>query len=157
MTSVLALSNAEPASRIQSSTFTSCCTLLASMHQRYGRLLYACVPSVVSAYSALLQQAMYGPDANLWPRQFARVSELLAPHRDIYKKHVLGLVLAFVRGINTISLDRRDSLIPAVYCILDIMSKYEIQQLNASMDAKHRILLRTIYQGYQKVHSYSGQ
>ena len=158
MSEILAGTNPpEVSTGLLSSTFALCCTLLNSMHQRYSKLLYACAPSVILVYSAMLRHAMYGPECAEQPRQLARVCELLVPHRDIYKKHVLGLVLDYVHALDTMTLERRDCLIPAVYFILDIMSTYEMQQLNASMDTERRMLFRTIYQGYQKVHAYKGQ
>jgi hypothetical protein len=157
ISSVLGTLEQGATSAISPSTYSICATVLASMFQRYSILLYACVPSVISVYYVLLSHAMYGSEAPEISRGFVRVCELLIVHKTVYKKHVLGLVLEFVHGIGDLSLERRERLIPSVYYLLDVMSTYEMQQLNATMDSKHKILFRTIYRGYQKVHSYKGQ
>ena len=146
---------------LASSSFALCCTLVTSMQQRYSKLLYACVPSVVMLFSRLMEHAMFWPDDNTQDkctRNFTRICEILVPHKDVYKKHVLGLVLEFVvRGLPKMTLSRREALTPAMYFLLDILSTYETQQLHACMDTQHRMQFRAIYQGHQRVHSYKGQ
>jgi hypothetical protein len=105
---------------------------------------------------------MYGsPDdeAAAKAQRFARVCELLVSHRDIYKKHVVGLLLEFVHGLEHAKMDttRRDGLIPAIYFLLDTLSTYETQELNANMSKKAKTLFRQINNDYQKLHAYRGQ
>jgi hypothetical protein len=144
--------------------------LFTTVFQRYTKQLYACVPSAVSVLHCFLRHAMYysATEGSIpWieavserGQRFARVCEQLVAHKDIYKKHVIGLVLEFVHdGLaqSAIDLHVRNSLIPAIYSLLDTMSTYEMRQLNAHMDTKAKVLFRGIHQGYQKVHTYKGQ
>ena len=144
--------------------------LFLTVFQRYTKQLYACVPSAISVLHCFLRHAMYYSDiAGLIPsieavnergQQFARVCEQLVAHKDIYKKHVIGLVLEFVHdglGQSAIDLHVRNSLMPAIYSLLDTMSTYEMRQLDAHMDTKAKVLFRGIHQGYQNVHTYKGQ
>jgi len=145
--------------------FAAMTGLFSTMFQRYTKQLYACVPSAISVLHCFLRHVMYAPrgqsvqSVTERSQRFSRICELLVSHKDIYKKHVVGLVLEFVRGLGVQSMDLqvRDSLVPAVYCLLDCMSTYETQQLDAHMDTKAKTLFRSIHQGYQKIHTYKGQ
>jgi Urb2/Npa2 family len=138
--------------------------LIATMFQRYTKQLYACAPSLVSALFCLLRHAIYAPSTLpdeqvvLRCQRFTRLCELLTGHKEIYKKHVIGLVLEFVGGLGkSMDFKRRDGIVPAIYFLLDTMSKFEMQQLNAYMDTNAKVLFRTIHQSYEKLHTYKGQ
>ncbi|GAX12174.1 hypothetical protein FisN_1Hh099 [Fistulifera solaris] len=144
-------------SEVSVSTFSWCTTILTSMFQRYSKYLYACVPTVISLYFCLLKHAMFGPVDRKVAQQLAGVCELMVAHKEVYKKHVLGIVLEFVWQVGFLSLEHRNRMLPAIYSLLDTMSTYEMQQLNASMKTEQKVLFRTIYQSYQKGHTYKGQ
>lgn len=137
--------------------YTLSTSILGTLFQRYSKLLYACVPSVISFYYALLSHAMYGPDNAGYYQSLASACELLVAHRDIYKKHIIGLLLEYLHGVSDLSVGRRERLLPAIYSLLDTLSTHELQQLNACMESKHRVLFRSLYQHYKKVHTYKGQ
>lgn len=157
MSAILGDCNQHAVSDVAVSTFSWCATILTSMFQRYSKYLYACVPSVISLYFCLLSYAMFGPDDRKVTQQFAGVCELIVAHKEVYKKHVLGIVLEFVWQVGSLSLENRNRMLPAIYSLLDTMSTYEMQQLNASMGTEHKVLFRTVYQAYQKGHTYKGQ
>jgi len=145
--------------------FSAMTELFSTIFQRYTKQLYACVPSAISVLHSFLRHAMY-PTENQSPesvnergQRFARICEHLVAHKDIYKKHVVGIVLEFVHALaQSLDLQIRNSLIPAIYSLLDTMSRYETQQLDAHMDNKAKALFRgIIHQGYQTVHTYKGQ
>ena len=145
--------------------FTSVSDLFVTIFQRNTKQLYVCAPSVTSLLHCMLCHAMN--DSQVASRQsvtirsqhVTRICELLVGHKDVYKKHVVGLVLVFISGIEqaTLSLQCREALTPAIYFLLDCMSTFEIQQLNAQMNPKARILFRNIHQNYEKLHTYKGQ
>ena len=143
--------------------YSSCSRLVSALLQRFPKQLYSCVPCVVSAMHGLLSHAVYGTtlsELELTRRAqlFTRLCELLIPHRDVYKKHVLGLILEFVgvmRG--DVRPSRSKGIVPAIYCLLDILSQYEIEQLNTMMDDTAKALFRSVYQSHQKTHIYKGQ
>ncbi|GAX21271.1 hypothetical protein FisN_1Lh099 [Fistulifera solaris] len=144
-------------SEVSVSTFSWCTTILTSMFQRYSKYLYACVPIVISLYFCVLKYAMFGPVDRKVSQQFAGVCDLMVAHKEVYKKHVLGIVLEFVSQVGFLSLEHRNRMLPAIYSLLDTMSTYEMQQLNASMGTEQKVLFRTIYQSYQKGHTHKGQ
>jgi hypothetical protein len=82
----------------------------------------------------------------------------LINHRDIFKKHLLGLLLEFIHALqHNMSLVRKKNLLPAVYCLLDSLTSYETKQLNSMMETTAKTLFRTVYQSYQKLYAYKGQ
>jgi Urb2/Npa2 family len=138
--------------------------LFSTMFNRYSKQLYAVVPSVISTLHCLLRHILGAPcaleDNDVVERGkcFSRTCELLVSHRDVYRKHLVGIILDFVAGLKgALELVRRDSLLPAIYNLLDTMTNYEMQQLNANMDTQGKALFRTIHQAYSKMHAYKGQ
>jgi hypothetical protein len=136
--------------------------LFSALFQRFPKQLYICVPSVVSVLHSFLRQVLYGPlsDEVIVDRsqKFTRLCELLIHHRDIYKKHLLGLLLEFIHALqHNMSLVRKKNLLPAVYCLLDSLTSYETKQLNSMMETTAKTLFRTVYQSYQKLYAYKGQ
>jgi hypothetical protein len=136
--------------------------LFSALFQRFSKQLYICVPSVVSVLHSFLRQVLYGPlsDEVIVDRsqKFTRLCELLINHRDIYKKHLLGLLLEFIHALqHNMSPVRKKNLLPAVYCLLDSLSSYETKQLNSMMETTAKTLFRTVYQSYQKLYAYKGQ
>jgi hypothetical protein len=143
--------------------FLAMSNLFLTLFHRYTKSLYACVPSVISVLHSFLCKVIYAPntlsDATLQERgrYFTRLCALLAPNKEIYKKHVIGLVLEFVQALeNSVDLVRRECVVPAIYFLLDTMSDFETKQLNALMDTRGKVLFRTVYQSYQKFHAYKG-
>lgn len=137
--------------------------LFSTMFHRYTKSLYACVPSVISLLHSFLCQVIYAPNTlsatTIQERgqYFTRICALLAPHKEIYKKHVIGLVLEFVQALeSSLGLVRRECIVPAIYFLLDTMSDFETKQLNALIDTRGKVLFRTVYQSYQKIHAYRG-
>jgi len=155
----------------------ACTKVFVCMFQRYTKQLYACVPTVTLVLHAFMDRVLYedgdtksrnsgdtstsdGSDDVFKRGQcLSRVCELFVAHKDIYKKHLLAPILEFVRAVetNSISLERKKSVLPSIYCLLDALSSYETKQLNALMDSKGKALFRTVYQTYQKLHTYKGR
>lgn len=148
--------------RLPSEVFVAATQTFATMFQRYPKQLYACAPSVVSLLHSLLARVVHEdiPQTEMVVRMhhFARVCELFVGHKDIYRKHLVGVVLEFVDELNKgLDASRKELLIPAIYCLLDSLSQYETKQLNAMMDTHCKVLFRSVYQSYQKKHAYKGQ
>ena len=147
------------------SAFTSVSGLFVTIFQRYTKNLYVCAPSVISHVHCMLRHTTYDSlhaskhSMTIRSQHVTQICELLVGHKDIYKKHVIGLVLVFIAGIEqgSLSLQCRDALTPAIYFLLDCMSTFEMQQLNAQMNSKARILFRNVHQNYEKLHTYKGQ
>jgi hypothetical protein len=143
--------------------FTACTRLFSTTFQRYTKHLYGCVPSVVLVVQTFLARVLYETDLSdedIMERaqRFARVCEQFVAHKDIYKKHVLGLILEYLHAVqNDLSLVRKQSLIPSLYLIIDTLSSHELKQLNAMMEPSAKIVFRGIYHTYQKMHAFKGQ
>jgi hypothetical protein len=142
--------------------YSSCFMLVSSLLQRFPKQLYACAPSVISTMHVLLRHALYGvlddQESAMRAQKFTRLCELLVPHRDVYKKHVLVLILEYVGALrSSIHPSRSKSIVPAIYCLLDMLSQFETDQLNTMMDTTSKALFRSIYQSHHKTHMYKGQ
>ena len=147
---------------VDGGVYSLCFLLVSTLLQRFPKQLYACVPSVISTIHVLLKHAIYGAlsDEEIMRRAqvFTRLCELLIPHREVYKKHVLVLILEFIAALRIgIHPSRSKGIQPAVYCLIDMLSQYETEQLNTIMDTTSKALFRSVYQNYQKTHFYKGQ
>jgi hypothetical protein len=142
--------------------YAACTELFLLTFQRYTKYLYGCVPLVVCVLHCLLERALHDELSEVETahrgQRFTRVCEVLVPHKDVYKKHLIGLVLVYIRSVcNDLSSAKKVSILPAVFYLLDSLTTYETKQLNALMDTRDRVIFRFIYQSYQKMHSYKGQ
>lgn len=142
--------------------YSSCFTLVSSLLQRFPKQLYACAPTVSLTMHAMLKHVLYGAleeqEIASRSQMFTRLCELIVPHRDVYKKHVLSLILEYVSALKSgIHSSRSKALVPSMYCLLDMLSQFETDQLNTMMDTTAKALFRSIYQTHQKTHMYKGQ
>jgi len=150
------------ASQDNNAIASSCFSVVASLVQRFPKQLYTCVPSLIAVMHTFLRHVMYDELNEVTMRdrsqKLTRLVELLLPHKDVYKKHVLCLLLEFVHCLERdLSLFRKECLLPAIFYLLDMLSKYEMQQLNILMDTTAKTLFRSVHQSYQKLHAYKGQ
>jgi Urb2/Npa2 family len=150
----------------ESAVYASIAAVFGTVLHCYTKQVSNCAPSVISVMLALLRHAMYCPsslDENqtilIRVQHFTRLCEVIVGQRDVFKKYAIGLVLEFMSGVehSRISLVRKEALIPAVYFLLDTMTSFEMNQLNAHMNTTTRILFRSVHQKYLKLHSYRGQ
>lgn len=147
---------------VASQVYDSCFTIVSFLLQRFSKQLFYCVPSLMSTMTVMLRHSLYGelPEVEVINRgqKFSRLCELLTPHADVYKKHVLCIVVEFVNALRgKMDLVRKDRLAPAIYCLLDILQQHEKMQLNSMLDDMGRALLRSVHESYQKIHVYKGQ
>jgi hypothetical protein len=142
--------------------FDSCFNLTSFFLQRFSKRMHSCVASLIVTLAAMLKFSLFCP----MPEQsivscgqkFSRLAELLLPYGEVYKKHILCLIIQFVNGLRgDIGLVRKKSLLPGMYCLLDIIQEHETMQLNAMLDEMGRALLRSVHEGYKKTHVYKGQ
>ncbi len=147
---------------VSNEIFNSCFSVVSFMLQRFSKQLHFCIPSVIHCLSVMLDHCICVglQDLDVIDRghKFSRLCELLLPHGEVYKKHVLCLVVAFVETLkNSMDPIRRNSLSPAIYCLLDVLQQHEKSQLNSMLDDMGRALLRTVHENYKKQHVYKGQ
>ncbi|KAL7564500.1 hypothetical protein ACA910_017661 [Epithemia clementina (nom. ined.)] len=141
--------------------FIGCTRTLLLLIHRCSKQLYACVPLVISVLLSFLNFCMDltpgRSDVTTCTSELCRLCEALVAHRDIYKKHVIGLLLEFVLKIPSTPLLVKNAVLPSIHCLLDILSVHEQKQLNALMDTPSKSNFRSIYHNYQKLHAYKGQ
>jgi hypothetical protein len=142
--------------------FYMCCGLVASLMQRFPKQLYTCVASLTQVLQNLFQVVFAGKQNGSQvmgqSRAIFRLCEMLGSHKDILKKHVLGLILDFVEALkNDMVPSCKKALTPAVYSILEMLSEYEVSQLNALLDTTSKALFRSFYDGFRKWHVYRGR
>ncbi|KAI2496720.1 hypothetical protein MHU86_17767 [Fragilaria crotonensis] len=142
--------------------FYMCCRLVASLVQRFPKQLYTCVASLTQVLQNLFHVVFDGKQNGSQvlgqSREISRLCEMLGSHKEILKKHVLGLILDFIEALkNDMMPTCKKALTPAVYCILDMLSEYEVSQLNALLDASSKALFRSFFDGFQKWHVYRGR
>ncbi|GKZ01094.1 hypothetical protein MPSEU_001061000 [Mayamaea pseudoterrestris] len=143
--------------------YIACVKLYVTVFKRYFKYLYACAPLVVLVVQAFLARVLYEQDLTDdvivdRAQRYSRVCELFVDHKEIYKKHVIGLILEYVQAIKEgLSLVRKASLLPAIHLLLDTLSTHELKQLNVLMDPSATIIFKGIYQKYQKFHTYKGK
>jgi len=147
---------------IQLKAYDASFSLVSLFLQRFSKQVHNCVPSLVISLTTMLQFALSKSlPANcmsLYGQKFSRLCELLLPHADVYKKHVICLILRFVNSLrHDVHPACKKSLLPGVYCLLDIIQQHETMQLNSMLDEECRALLRSIHEGYKKIHVYNGQ
>ncbi len=84
--------------------------------------------------------------------------ELLIPHKDILKKHVVGLILHYIRALNKgLNPRMKSKLMPSIFALLDMLSDFETRQINAMIDAPSKALFAPVFHSYQKYYQYHGQ
>jgi len=148
---------------ISNDLFASCCEVILAMFKHYPKQLYGSSSILISVLRSMLHHLMTekisergSSDAKC--QIFSKICELLIAHKDVYKKHVVGLVLDFVSCMQTkISSSRKELLLPSVYLLLDTLSMYEQEELNAMMDPMSKMIFRSVHQSYLKTHQYKGQ
>jgi len=143
--------------------FSRCCTLLATCLKRHPKHIYSCVPSCFSLVRTFFLHLLNTKSAidsifNKKVADFTRLCEMFPHHKDVFKKHVIGIILDFASSLKTgMTAEKKSVLLPSVHVLLEVCSAFEKQQLNVLMDSETKVLFRTVFQNYQKLHQYKGQ
>ena len=139
--------------------YRECCAVVSALIKFYPKQLYGCAPSVISVFHSLLSQATEatGDNVVLMALEFGKLAELLTTHNEVFKKHVLGLILFFVDSLVAgMSAVTKKTLLPAIFSLLGMLSKYELHQLQVTMTPSSKSLFRSIFRDFQKM-QYKGQ
>ena len=145
-----------------SSVYDACFSLVAFILQRFAKQAHSCVPSIMLILNVMMEHVIQYPmeedSIRLCGQKFSRLVELLLPHADVYKKHVVCLLVKFVDGLGAeMDVFRKNALMPSIFCLFDMIQQHEMVQLNSMLDEVGRILLRPVHENYKKVHVYKGQ
>ena len=141
--------------------YASSCAVVTSLLKHYPKQLYGCAPSFTSAMRSLLNHVMKSKreddEGTKMIKEFRKVCELLPEHKDIFKKHIMHLVLYYIDGMQK-SMDPwiKTQLEPSVFLLLDTLSEFETKQMNTLMRPTAKALFQSVFKNYQK-HQYKGQ
>jgi len=145
-------------SRFENDMYSTSCKIVVSLLKHYPKQLYGCTPSLTSALRCLLNHSMrVGSGKSEIFEEFRKVCELLPEHKDVFKKHIMHLILFYVDGIQmTIDTSTKAQLEPSIFLLLGTLSDFETKQLNTLMRPAAKPLFQTVFKNYQK-HQYKGQ
>ncbi|KAL7435146.1 hypothetical protein ACHAXH_007939, partial [Discostella pseudostelligera] len=146
--------NKHDADGVSASIFISCCTVVASLIAHYPKQLYGCPSPLFSLMLALLSNVLrtsVKKGLSNKAQEYAKVCELLIPHKDILKKHVVGLILHYIWSLNDgLNPTIKSKLTPSIFALLDMLSEFETRQINAMIDAPSKALFAPVFRSYQK-------
>ena len=150
--------HASAGTEIPDQVYLLCNELLLALIQRFPNQICVCVPTFIGTVHVLWKRVLSSSLSHL-AADFGRLAERMVPHNTFFKKHVIGLLLDFVKALSRADMvpARKSALTPAVYSLLDILSTFELKSLNSMMDPPGRAVFRPFYQVYQKQHVYKGQ
>lgn len=141
--------------------FNSCSSVAASLIAHYPKQLYGCPSPLFSLLLALLTHLLHAnPKKGISQKalEFVKICELLIPHKDIFKKHVVGLILCYIQTLNKgMNPTTKSKLMPSIYALLDMCSSFETRQINAMIDVPSKTVFAPVFQSYQKFYQYHGQ
>ncbi|GLD94436.1 hypothetical protein PINS_up003047 [Pythium insidiosum] len=140
--------------------------LLRVVRHHFASLLHA-LPLMVDALNALLrvlttQAAGTTPPPRHvleWSANLARLYGYLKPHDAAVRKHVVYLLVAYLRGVThgALPLAVQQRLRAGVFALLEICSTFEKEQLYASLDAAGKSLLKSLDTSYKLTYRYAGK
>jgi hypothetical protein len=141
--------------------FEACYFLVSFFLQRFSKQAQNCLSCLFRSLMSMMEFVLYAPLTDIAlvesGQRWNRLCELLLPHAEVYKKHVLSLIVHFVKGfVENVDVIRKKSLLNGIHCLLDIIQEHETKQLNSMLDDTGRSLLLSVYEGYKK-HAYKGQ
>ncbi|KAL7469235.1 hypothetical protein ACHAXS_009497 [Conticribra weissflogii] len=141
--------------------FKSCCSVVAALVAHYPKQLYGCPSPLFTFLLALLSHLLNTTlKTGLVPKahEYAKVCELLIPHKDVFRKHVVGLILRYIQALNeAMTPVVKAKLMPSIYALLDMCSEFETKQINSMIDVPSKALFAPVFQSYQKYYQYHGQ
>lgn len=144
---------------VDSDVYFSSCAIVIYLLKIYPKQLYGCVPSLIVILRRLLDYILQKTtDCNhAMIQEYGKICELLPGHKDVFKKHVMYVILHFVdKTLTDVEPSIKVSLEPSIFLLLDTVSEFEIQQLNTLMCPNEKASFQSLYKNYQK-HTYKGQ
>ena len=135
-------------------TFLLCATLVQSVMKHYTKTTYSCSSLLVCSIRSLLRTCLTCQECEdassrsleVMGRTVSRLLEYLVPSKDIFKKHIVTLLLDYVshlvKGISDVV---KESLFDGVFAMLQMMGSHEKDQLNVMLDSSGRAVFKKVY------------
>ena len=143
------------------SVFHSCSSVVSALIAHYSKQLYGCPSPLFGLLLSLLSHTLHtNAKKGLSEKalEYSKLCELLIPHKDIFKKHVVGLILCYIKALSEgMSPITKKKLMPSIYALLDVCSDFETRQINAMIDVPSKTLFAPVFKSYQKFYQYHGQ
>jgi hypothetical protein len=141
--------------------FLACSSVIAALISHYSKQLYGCPSPLFGLLLSLLSHLLHtNAKKGLSEKalEYSKLCELLIPHKEIFKKHVVGLVLCYIKALSGgMSPIIKKKLMPSIYALLDVCSDFETRQINAMIDVPSKTLFAPVFRSYQKFYQYHGQ
>ncbi|KAK1738990.1 unhealthy ribosome biogenesis protein 2-like protein [Skeletonema marinoi] len=135
--------------------------IVSALIAHYSKQLYGCPSPLFGLLLSLLSHLLHtNARKGLSEKalEYSKLCELLIPHKDIFKKHVVGLILCYIKALSEgMSPITKKKLMPSVYALLDVCSDFETRQINAMIDVPSKTLFAPVFKSYQKFYQYHGQ
>ncbi|TMW68332.1 hypothetical protein Poli38472_005800 [Pythium oligandrum] len=145
-------------------------TLLLRIVRHHFLSLINALPQIIDALNALLRVLVSQSSSTTvdairtactleWAANLARLYGYLKPQDAAVRKHVVYVLLAYLRGVTQgqLSLALQHKLRPGIFVLLEICSLYEKEQLFASLDATGKSLLKSLDASFKLTHRYAGK
>jgi len=143
------------------SVFNACSSVIAALISHYSKQLYGCPSPLFGLLLSLLSHILHtNAKKGLSEKtiEYSKLCELLIPHKEIFKKHVVGLILCYIKALSEgMSPITKKRLMPSIYALLDVCSDFETRQINAMIDVPSKTLFAPVFRSYQKFYQYHGQ
>ena len=142
--------------------FSAVSNVVLTLMRRYPKQLYSLGPLLMSFFVVAMQRtctaSLESESIQLRARVLSRLYENLIGHKEIFKKHVIGVILELV-GLSRdgLSSHAKEAMQPASFSLLECLSSYELKQLNALLDTQGKAVFRAMHLSYSKLHSFKGQ
>ena len=157
--------NETSCSPLDVSIYLSICKLVKLLLRQYTKHVYGCVSSFTSTlrylfkYLVSFERKKIGDESlKQMVQELTKICECLPDHKDIFKKHLTFVVLDVVSSISSGQLNswKKKALEPALFFILESLSKYENQQITSMVPTTEKPFLQSIFKNFEK-HQYKGQ
>lgn len=147
---------------VDSALLSNSCGIITSLLKYYPKVLYGCVPLLTNAIKCIFQKILFSKMSSSIEIQMfedlRKICELLPEHKDVFKKHVMYLVMFYVDSLKDLSLHPSTKALsePLVYSLLECLSEFETKQLNAILSTTDKALFQSVFKSFQK-NQYKGQ
>ncbi|GFH50880.1 hypothetical protein CTEN210_07356 [Chaetoceros tenuissimus] len=147
---------------VDSTLLSNSCGIITSLLKYYPKVLYGCVPLLTNAIKCIFQKILFSKMSSTIEIQvfedLRKICELLPEHKDIFKKHVMYLIMFYVDSLKDLSLHPSTKALsePLVYSLLECLSEFETKQLNAILSTTDKALFQSVFKNFQK-NQYKGQ
>ncbi|XP_068694742.1 unhealthy ribosome biogenesis protein 2 homolog [Montipora foliosa] len=92
-------------------------------------------------------------------QRMARLYDEISSHKKAISKYAPYLIADYIHSVQTVAIPSaiRDTLVPGIYCLLDICGEHELSMLHAVLEKGSRELFHSLHEDYTKYHKFKGK